>query len=419
MYFRMAKRMLFETNKRLLWKLAWNAGYKGIRSIRKHKARLERGEFYPPFLYISVTNSCNLRCTGCWVDVAAKQEKLEGPIMHRLINESREMGNSFFGIVGGEPFMHAELLDILAEHPDCYFQIFTNGHFVTPEIAQRMRELGNISPLVSIEGNEIVSDQRRGKEQVFNRTMQGLENCLQANLLTGVCTSLCQNNMDLLSEQWIDRLVDMGVFYVWYHIYRPVGADGSPDLALTPEQQKQAREFVVTMRANKPILVVDAYHDADGYALCPAVIGFTHHISPWGDIEPCPVIQIAKDSIYDERPLREVIGDSTFLRDFRKTAATYTRGCIVLERPDLLLQLADKHAAHDSTVRQTSLDELRAMQSRASQFNPGHEVPEKNRLYRLFKRLWFNDYGAYATYFREDEWQDPRSAVPVPKSETR
>lgn len=408
MYFRMAKRMLWETDKRLLWKLAWNAGFKGIRSIRRHKQRLKRGEFYPPFLYVSVTNSCNLRCQGCWVDVAAKQEKIEAAAMHRLINESREMGNAFFGIVGGEPFMHPQLLDILAEHPDCYFQIFTNGHFVTPDVARRMRQLGNISPLVSVEGNEIVSDQRRGKEQVFSRTMQGLQNCLDARLITGVCTSLCQSNMDLLAESWLDRLVAMGVFYAWYHIYRPVGAEASPHLCLTPEQQKQARRFVVEMRSKKPLIMVDAYYDADGYALCPAAVGFTHHVSPWGDIEPCPVIQIAKDSIYDARPLKEVLGQSEFLRDFRATAATFTRGCILLERPELLLQLAEKHGAKDSTARQTALEEIRTMRARASQFNPGNEVPETNLIYRLFKRLWFNDYGAYAEHFRREEWKDPR-----------
>ena len=132
------------------------------------------------------------------------------------------------------------------------------------------------------------------------------------------------------------------------------------------------------MRNKKPIIIVDAYYDGDGYALCPAATGFTHHISPWGDIEPCPVIQIAKDSIYDERPLRKCWGNSAFLRDFRETAATYTRGCIVLERPDLLLALADRHGAKDTTVRQTVREELRTMQTRASQFNPGNEVPEKN-----------------------------------------
>lgn len=408
MYFRMANRMLFEADKRLLWKMAWNVGYKGIRSIRRHKRRLKRGEFYPPFIYVSVTNSCNLRCQGCWVDVGAKQAKIEAPAMHRLINESREMGNSFFGIVGGEPFMHAELLDILARHPDCYFQIFTNGHFVTPDVARRMRQLGNVSPLVSVEGNEIVSDQRRGKEQVYSRTMQGLQNCLDARLITGVCTSLCQTNMDLLSEAWLDRLITMGVFYAWYHIYRPVGPAATPELCLTPDQQKQARRFVVEMRRKKPLIIVDAYYDGDGYALCPAATGFTHHVSPWGDIEPCPVIQIAKDSIYDTRPLKDVFGTSEFLRDFRTTAATHTRGCILLERPDLLLALADKHGAKDATARQTAFEEIRTMRSRASQFNPGNEVPEKNWIYRLFKRLYFNDYGTYAEHFRQDTWRDPR-----------
>jgi len=408
MYFRLAKRMLLETDKRLLWKLAWLAGYKGISSIRRHRQRLKRGEFYPPFIYISITNGCNLRCQGCWVDVTAKQANIEADAMHRLIRQSQTMGNAFFGIVGGEPFMHPQLLDILAEHPDCYFQIFTNGHFITPEIARRMRQLGNISPLVSIEGNEIVSDERRGKEGVYSRTMQGLQHCLDAHLLTGVCTSLCQTNLDLLTETWVDRLIALGVFYTWFHIYRPVGAMSTPELCLTPQQQKQARRFVVEMRDKKPILLIDAYYDGDGYALCPAATGFTHHISPWGDIEPCPVIQIAKDSIYDERPLPEVFGQSAFLRDFRETAATYTRGCILLERPELLLELAARHGARDSTARQTVFEELKGMRARASQFNPGHEVPEKNWIYRLFKRTWFNDYGAYLDHFRREDWQDPR-----------
>jgi len=121
MYLRMAKRLLLETDKRLLWKLGYQAGWKGLRSVQKHKARLKKGQFFPPFLYISIINSCNLRCQGCWVDVAAKQTKIDLEGMNRLINEAKAMGNSFFGILGGEPFMHRQILDILAAHPDAYF----------------------------------------------------------------------------------------------------------------------------------------------------------------------------------------------------------------------------------------------------------------------------------------------------------
>ena len=149
MLWKMAKRLLLETDKRLLWKLAWNMGLKGMLSVQRHKARLQRGQVFPPFLYVSIINSCNLRCQGCWVDVAAKQETIKPEAFHKLVKEARAMGNVFFGIVGGEPFMHPRLFDLLTPHPDCYFQIFTNGHFITDERAKQMRQLGNITPLIS------------------------------------------------------------------------------------------------------------------------------------------------------------------------------------------------------------------------------------------------------------------------------
>ena len=412
MYIRMAKRLLFETDKRLLWKLIWNMGFKGIRSVQKHKKRLKKGEFFPPFLYISIINSCNLRCQGCWVDVAAKQEKIDVGAMDDMINEAKEMGNSFFGILGGEPFMHSGIMEILENHPDAYFQVFTNGHFITPEVAKDLRRLGNVTPLISVEGNEIVSDERRGHANVLNKTMQGLHNCLDNRVMTGVCTSLCQSNYDLLSEKWVDRLIELGVMYTWFHIYRPVGPDASADLALTPEQQQKARKFVVDMRAKKPIVIIDAYYDGEGQALCPAATGFTHHISPWGDIEPCPIIQFAKESIYDAKPLRETFNESAFLRDFRQTAAESTRGCIVLERPDLLQDLVDRHGAKDSTHRGTAVAELEAMETRPSQYNPGSEVKERSWAYRFAKRFWFNDYGAYTKHFNTENWKETRDGTP-------
>jgi MoaA/NifB/PqqE/SkfB family radical SAM enzyme len=413
MYFQLAKRMLLETDKRLVWKLALNMGLRGFRAVQKHKRRLKRGEFFPPYLYISIINSCNLRCQGCWVDVAAKQQKIDVAALNRMIGEAERMGNSFFGLLGGEPFMHKELLDVVAAHPKSYFQIFTNGHFITNEVAKRMRKLGNVTPLVSIEGSEIVSDERRGRDGVFSASMRGLQNCLENKLLTGVCTSLCQTNFsDLLREEWVDRLVKMGVMYTWFHIYRPVGPEASTDLALTREQQRAARQFVVDMRCKKPIIFIDAYYDAEGQALCPAATGFTHHINPWGAIEPCPIIQFAKESIHDERPLSQVFNESQFLKDFRQLAASSTRGCIALERPDLLQQLADKHGAKDTTARQTYFDELSKSETRPSQYHPDMKpIPEKSWAYRFAKRFAFHEYGVYTKHFDASKWQNPDQAT--------
>jgi len=396
----MARRMLFETDKRLLWKLMWNMGFKGMLSVQAHKRRLKRGEVFPPFLYVSIINSCNLRCQGCWVDVAAKQQTITPEAFAKLVREAKSQGNVFYGIVGGEPFMHPQLFELLEPHGDCYFQIFTNGQFITDEKAKRLRRLGNVTPLISVEGSEIVSDVRRGRNAVLSKTMTGIKNCLNNKVFTGVCTSVCKSNFDdLLNEKWIDRLIDMGVMYTWFHVYRPMGPDACADLCLTPEQQVAVRQFVVEMRAKKPIIIIDAYYDGEGRALCPAATGISHHINPWGDIEPCPIVQFTKESIHsneaDSRTLRDKFIQSEFLRDFRDLARTTTRGCIVLERPDLLKQLVEKHGAKDSTVRQTAMPELDALTVRTSQYHPGKEVPEKNWLYRLAKRYWFYDFGAY------------------------
>jgi len=396
MFPRLAFRILRTTRPKCLYKFGWNFGVKGLLSVERFKRRIKRGEYFPPFLYVSIINSCNLRCQGCWVDVESPREMIDAPTFHRLVNDAKAHGNSFFGILGGEPFMHPDLLDMLAEHPDCYFQIFTNGQFITESIAERLAQLGNATPLISIEGREVVSDERRGRKDVFNKTLRGLDNCLRARLLTGVATSVCQTNIDeLLTEGWLYELIRRGVHYVWYHTYRPVGPKMNTELALRPEQLVRVRKFVVEMRARVPIAIVDAYYNDQGEALCPMATGISHHISPRGEIEPCPIIQFAVENIRDDRGIFETMRQSAFLKDFREAAAQTTRGCVVLERPELVKQLALKHSARDTTVRATAMVEIESMRPRFSQWLPGEEVPETHWMYRFSKRYWFHDFNAY------------------------
>jgi MoaA/NifB/PqqE/SkfB family radical SAM enzyme len=394
----LALRLVTETDPRVLWRFAYNFGFKGVRSVQRFKRRLKRGEHFPPFLYISIINSCNLRCQGCWVKVDGPRQVIDRERFDRLIGEAKRAGNSYFGILGGEPFMHPQLLEMLGRHRDCYFQIFTNGQLITDDVARELRRLANATPLISIEGTAEASDRRRGRSGVLDRTLAGLEHCTRHRLLVGVATSVCQTNIDdLVAERWLRRLIELGVHYAWYHTYRPVGEDACPDLALTPEQVLRLRRFVVAMRARLPIALVDAYWDDRGQALCPMATGISHHINPWGDIEPCPIIQFARERIDDPRGVVRTISDSAFIRDFRETAARVTRGCIVLERPDLVQELVGRHAARDTTHRApgAGLAELQQMRSRQSQHQPGNEVPEEHWAYRFAKKHWFFGFGAY------------------------
>lgn len=189
--------MVTEVDKRLLFKFAYNFGYKGMRSVQRFKRRLKKGVHFPPFLFISIINSCQLRCQGCWVDVASPRQMISKDDLNRVINDAKKHGNSYFGILGGEPFMHPDLLDVLAAHPDCYFQIFTNGQLISDEVAKELRRIGNATPLISIEGGAEVSDERRGAKQVLDKTILGLQNCVRNRLIVGVATSVCKTNIDL------------------------------------------------------------------------------------------------------------------------------------------------------------------------------------------------------------------------------
>ena len=391
----LAKRLITEVDRRALWKFMWNFGFHGVRAVQRYKGRLRRGVHFPPFLYVSIINSCQLRCQGCWVDVDAPRQMITLDEMNRLINEAKRYGNRFYGLLGGEPFLHPQLFEILEAHPDCYFQIFTNGHLLTDDAARRLRAVGNATPLISIEGSEAASDTRRGDKQVLEKTLAGLENCRRHKLIFGVATSVCQTNYDLVSEAWLRRLIELGVHYAWFYTYRVVGPRPTPELALRREQMRQLREFIVDMRSRLPIGIVDAYWDANGAALCPMAAGISHHIGPGGHIEPCPIIQFAAETIRDGPSLYDLLTRSEFIRGCRETAAATTRGCILIERPELVLELVNKYGAADSTQRATGVAELQALVPTYSQHDPGHEVPEKHWLYRFAKRNWFFGFGAY------------------------
>jgi MoaA/NifB/PqqE/SkfB family radical SAM enzyme len=284
----------------------------------------------------------------------------------------------------------------MARHPECYFLLFTNGTLITDGVARRLRELGNVSPLISIEGLETVSDERRGGSEVYRRTLEGLGHCRRQRLMTGVATSVCQSNFrELVSEKFLRDLIGRGVHYVWYYIYRPVGPNPCPDLKLMPDQIVELRRFMVDMRKRLPIIIVDAYWDHEGRALCPAATGIGHHISPAGYVEPCPPLQLAGEHVGDGSDLYARLTTSSFLRDFRSVAAGTTRGCVIMERPDLLRELAAKAGATDSSGRGTMDAELGNLQPCSSHHLPGREIPETSWPYRVAKKYWFFGFGAY------------------------
>ncbi len=387
-------KQLLKTDKKCLYKFVYNMGIKGAIGLNRFQKRLKKGEFFPAFHFISVTDDCNLNCQGCWVTGKKKNARMSPEMLDKIITQSKEKGSYFFGILGGEPLMYKPLFSVFEKHSDCYFQLFTNGTLLTESVAAELKKLANVTPLISFEGDEQVADVRRGGMNVYQKAQDAIDHSTKAGLITGVAMSICKSNIDLaFSEEFIQSLIDRGVMYLWYYIYRPVGKDATVELALSKDQIQDVRNFLVEARTKYKIAIIDAYWDENGKGLCPAASGLSHHVNASGDIEPCPIIQFAADNVSDGN-LEDIYKKSKFLAEFKAEIPELTSGCIVMENPEWLVAKVKKHAARDSSGRGNETERLEEMDPVPSH-GSAKPVREKSWIYRFAKKRAFFGLGAY------------------------
>ena len=379
---------------RNLLRFAWN----GHRAVCAFERRMKRGKpFFPAFLMLSITNRCNLKCRGCWVSQTNPPCSLTLAQMQGIIDTAARYGSRFFGILGGEPLFHPDLMTLFRNNPRAYFQLYTNGTMLDEKTAAELAELGNVTPLVSVEGLETESRRRRGRDDVFARSIAGLEAAVKAGLFTGVTASINRKNFDeLVSREYLDFLVGKGVHYFWYFIYRPCGTDPDYENALDRDHVLKLRRFLVDRRRTEKILILDAYWDADGRALCPGAMGLSHHIAPNGAVEFCPILQSADGFLNaDASNLEAIFQRKTLLSGLRRFSTEQGRDCMLMRSPRELRDFLVSNGAQDSSGREAFFRELAEREPFSCHDVPGVEIPERSAAYRFGKRNYFFGFGAY------------------------
>jgi MoaA/NifB/PqqE/SkfB family radical SAM enzyme len=395
MLLKLAWRALTELSPRLAVNAAYLWVWKGLLAVRAYKKRLANGELYPPFMFVALTNTCNLRCHGCWVEKEGTAYHILAKDLDALINSGKKQSAYYYTLLGGEPFMYKGIWDVFRRHRDCYFQTITNGMLFTEANADRVAAAGNVTPLISIDGLQFNNDKRRG-EGVFESALEGMARLKKRGVLFGTaCTITSENLQEVLSDDYLRDMIRRGCMYIWYYVYRPVGEDPHPEYCLTPEQLVEARKRMIALRRRHPIIIIDSYWTADGEAFCPAAVGLGFHVGPRGSIEICPPLSFATDLLGDNKgDVYRTINNSAFLRGFEKFVKERTKGCVILEHPQELVEYIRGHGAKDYSGRPDALSEINAGTPRHSQHLPGQEVPEDYWVYRLLKKNVFFGMGA-------------------------
>ncbi|MDD3468725.1 MAG: radical SAM protein [Thermoguttaceae bacterium] len=421
--------------------------FPSLRSLSAWRKRLRNGKLFPPFLFIALTDACNLRCHGCWIHAKPDRRELTEQDVQTIIEHGRSQHAGFYTLLGGEPFLwqsprSAAMSDVIADaamvndaaidtagvvkhvvtspaksatdafpkigscdelpifrilrrNPDCYFQIITNGMFLDGENVRRLSACGNVTPLVSIDGFAESSDRRRGPNS-FARAETGCRRLGEAGLLYGVATTITGQNLEeVLDDCYVQHWMELKAGYLWYYIYRPVGDDPSPEFAVPHEKMLQIRRRMLELRRKHAMVIIDTYWNAKGEALCPAALGMGFQINPDGAIGPCPPLAFARETIRDYGgDLVRAIDESQYLRDFSKFCTERTRGCVILEYPRELATFLRQQQVCDATGRD-AIGELERSEPRSSHHLPGEEIPEDLLFYKLMKNRMFFGLGAY------------------------
>ncbi|MBY9015111.1 MAG: radical SAM protein [Candidatus Lokiarchaeota archaeon] len=276
------------------------SSFKNSKELRS-KAKAE-GYLVPPFMILSITKQCNLHCAGCYAAAAGTldiESKLQLNIeeWRSIIKEANDLGVFAYIIAGGEPFLFPGLLELSKEFSDRLFLIFTNGTAIRENDFKRLKKLKNTGVIVSLEGDREATDFRRGVG-VYEKALDTLKRLNKIGVLNGISVTINGLNYEhWMNPQLIDSLIKKGIRIGFFLEYIPSKKDITSSLMLTEQERKLFRAKILEYRANKKIYLIHSPGDEELLGGCVSAGRGFAHITPSGDLTPCPVSNIATHNL--------------------------------------------------------------------------------------------------------------------------
>jgi len=294
------------------------------------------GELPPTFIVFSPTQRCNLRCIGCYASSSSQTPAtLPYQIVDRVVGEVHDLfGCRFITISGGEPFMYKSqgktLVDIYKKYSDMFFLVYTNGTLINQDIADGLAEAANITPAISVEGYEDLTDQRRGAG-TYKKILRAFECLKKSGVPFGISVTSTSRNVDLLlTDEFYDFYFEkQGASYMWQFQLMPIGRGKDElDLMVEPARRVQLYRKWEKLLSEKRYCLADFWNSGVLSNGCIAYgrSGGYFYIDWNGNITPCAFIPYYVDNVYDLYRSGRTLSDalfSDFMRNGRRWQKEY------------------------------------------------------------------------------------------------
>jgi MoaA/NifB/PqqE/SkfB family radical SAM enzyme len=289
------------------------------------------GLHVPALLIVSVTSKCNLHCKGCYASARDEGKsrglELSNARLRTLVAEANELGISAILFAGGEPLIRKDLLTITKDFPSVIFPIVTNGTLIDEEMLDHFRNQRNVIPVVSIEGDERDTDERRGIG-MHERLQKAMEAMRAKGIFFGCSLTITRSNFATITDdRFIESLIHAGTKLILLLEYVSVEA-GTEDWILTDEQRSTLMDKTERLRTQFPAIFIEIPGDEEQYGGCLAAGRGFIHVSTDGDLEPCPVSPYS-DTNVQQLSLKEAL-ESRLLQAIRQRHETLSEtqgGC--------------------------------------------------------------------------------------------
>jgi MoaA/NifB/PqqE/SkfB family radical SAM enzyme len=297
-------------------------------AIRKRHE--QQGLIVPPVMIFSITSRCNLACAGCYMHGRGEKTAAEmsPAILASAVAQAAELGVSIIVIAGGEPLVRQEEILALAKvHPRILFPVFTNGLLIDDATSTAIAACRNIVPVISFEGFREDTDRRRGRG-VFDRLLAVTARLKARDVFFGCSVTTTQENFPRVTDEvFVREMLKTGARVFTYVEYVPM-APGTENLVLTHEQKKTLQVVLSDFNRKFPALFIGFPGDEDTYGGCLAAGRGFVHVSPSGDLEPCPAAPYS-DANLTKVPLTEALQSRLLgrLRETPEVLAETEGGC--------------------------------------------------------------------------------------------
>jgi radical SAM protein with 4Fe4S-binding SPASM domain len=158
-------------------------------------------EGFPLIVGWELTLGCNLRCRHCGSAAGlAREGELTLNEALRLCDQFPALAVQEVDFTGGEPLVRADWWRIAAYLQDKQIttRMVTNGLGLSPDVVDRMRDVGLATVAVSLDGLEATHDRIRAHPGLFRRVIAGMERAAHAGIQVSAITAVNPLNLEEL-----------------------------------------------------------------------------------------------------------------------------------------------------------------------------------------------------------------------------